>query len=309
MRTQIIEKIHALMKKEKNIYFLTADLGYSVLEQIEKDFPDRFLNMGVAEQNMIGTAAGLALSGKIVFVYSIIPFVTMRCLEQIRDDICYHNLNVKIIGVGSGLSYGILGGTHFALEDIGIMRSLAKMVVISPVDAVEAAQSIEKVCYTNGPVYFRIGKKDEPEVFKKPYKYEIGKAQVLKKGKDISIISTGTIFSEALQAEKILREKHHITSDLIDMHTIKPIDSETITNLSRNKMAIFTVEEHSMIGGLGSAVAEVLSSQKNSPPLIRIGTEDNFVKYVGSQTYLRKKLGLTAEAIVEKIISYLKKNT
>ena len=171
MRTAVIEKIHELMSKHDDVYFLTADLGYSVLEGLEADFPKRFLNVGVAEQNMIGIAAGLALNGKVPFVYSIIPFVTLRCLEQIRDDICYHNLNVNIIGVGTGLSYGILGSTHFALEDIGIMRSLANMTVISPTDAIEASLATEAVYYYKKPVYMRIGKKEEPQVHSKKYNY------------------------------------------------------------------------------------------------------------------------------------------
>src|SRR3989338_7258901 len=169
MRPGIIKAVHQHMRKNKDSYFLTGDLGFSVLENLQKEFPTRVINMGVAEQNMIGVASGLALSGKKVFVYSIIPFVTMRCYEQIRDDACYHNLNIKIIGVGSGLSYGVLGSTHFALEDIGIMRCLPNMTVISPADPVEAELATKKIFIHPGPVYLRLGKKGEPTIYKGSY--------------------------------------------------------------------------------------------------------------------------------------------
>ncbi len=306
MRTAVIEKIHELMSKHDNIYFLTADLGYSVLEGLEKSFPKRFLNIGVAEQNMIGIAAGLALNGKVAYVYSIIPFVTLRCLEQIRDDICYHNLNVNIIGVGTGLSYGILGSTHFALEDIGIMRSLPNMTVISPTDAIEASLTIEASYSYPKPTYIRIGKKEEPQVHFKKYNYKIGKGVVLNKGKDIVIFTTGTIASNAIEAAKILKVERNISSTIVVIHTLKPVDVNLVYRLIKNKKAVFTVEEHSVIGGLGTVISELIVQAKKPPKLKKIGTADGFVKHIGSQTYLRGKLGLSPDAIVRTILKTLK---
>jgi len=306
MRQGVINEVYKLMKENKNIYFLTADLGYSVVEKIEKDFPKRFINVGVAEQNLMGIAAGLALSGKKVFVYSIIPFVTMRCYEQIRDDICYHDLDVIILGVGAGLSYGILGGTHFALEDITILRPLPNLTIFSPADETEAILGVRYFKNHHHPVYFRIGKKEEPKIYNKSYLFNFGKGVILKKGDDIVIFSTGPIISEVMKAVDLLRVKN-ISASLINIHTIKPIDYELIINESRNKKFVFIVEEHSVVGGLGSSIAEVLSENIKDKDLriIRIGTEDKFIKKIGTQSYLRKFLKLDSQGIFEKILFYL----
>ncbi len=307
MRTAVIEKIEELMAEHKDIYFLSADLGYSVLENLEAKFPKRFLNVGVAEQNMIGIAAGLALNGKVPYVYSIIPFVTLRCLEQIRDDICYHNLNVNIVGVGTGLSYGILGSTHFALEDIGIMRSLANMTVLSPVDAIEGALATEASYFYKKPVYMRIGKKEEPQVHSKKYNFKIGKGVVLNKGKDIVLFTTGTIASNAVAAANELKEKRGISSTVVVIHTLKPVDVNLISRVVKGKKAVFTVEEHSVVGGLGTVVSEILVGEKNPPVLKKIGTADAIVRHIGSQIYLREKLGLSPDSIVRIVLKTLHK--
>jgi len=306
MRQGVIKEVYELMKENKNVYFLTGDLGYSVIERIEKDFPERFINVGVAEQNLMGIAAGLALSGKKVFVYSIIPFVTMRCYEQIRDDICYHDLDVTILGVGAGLSYGILGGTHFALEDIAILRPLPNMTIFSPADEIEAILGVRYFKNYHHPVYFRIGKKEEPKIYKTPYYFNFGKGVILKKGDDIAIFSTGPIISEVVKTVDLLREKN-ISASLINIHTIKPIDYELIINESRNKKFIFVVEEHSVLGGLGSSIVEILSEniRNNSIKVIRIGTKDKFIKRIGTQSYLRKFLKLDSQEIFKKILFYL----
>lgn len=301
MRTEVIEKIYSLMKQDKNVYFLTGDLGFSVLEKIEKEFPDQFINIGIAEQNMMGVATGLALSGKKVFVYSIIPFVTMRCFEQIRDDVCYNNANVTIIGVGSGLSYGILGSTHFALEDIAILRSLPNMTIISPSDGIESSLAVDAIYSLTSPVYLRIGKKGESAVYQKPYSFNLGKGVVLTKGKDITVFTTGSITKNVLEAGSILKDKFNIYASIINVHTLKPIDDKLILEMSKNKKAIFSVEEHGIIGGLGSAVSELVSGYVKMPVLTRIGTPDSFIKHIGSQEYLRDKLSLSAEGISKTI--------
>lgn len=299
MRSAVIDSIYNQMKENKNVYFLTGDLGFSVVEKIEADFPDRFINIGIAEQNMIGIAAGLALTGKKVYVYSIIPFVTMRCFEQIRNDLCYHNLDVTIIGAGAGLSYGILSATHFALEDIAILRPLPHLSIFSPADAMTASLGMKYLAQHHGTAYIRIGKKVEPTVYESEYEFVFGRGNVITEGKDILLVASGPIVSEALQASNILKNKS-ITSTFIDIHTIKPFDAEVVQKHSKGKKLIVTVEEHSVTGGLGSAALESLAEYAHAP-VLRIGTGDEFIKVTGTQEYLRGVVGLTALDIAKKI--------
>lgn len=300
MRPGVITAIHDHMKKNKNSYFLTGDLGYSVLEGLQKDFPDRVINMGVAEQNMIGVASGLALHGNKVFVYSIIPFITMRCFEQIRDDICYHNLDVMIIGLGAGLSYGVLSATHFALEDVGIMRPLPNMSIFSPSDEYEAVAGVKALLKRNHPVYVRIGKKVEPTVFDRPYNFTFGKGHKVIHGDDIVIFASGPILSEVVAAATLL-EKNGISACVVDIHTIKPLDAEIIRKEARGKKLAVSVDEHNILGGLGSAVAEVIAQSADTPPLHIIGTEDRFIKELGNHDYLRSVFQLDAKGLSKRI--------
>lgn len=305
MRNSIILGIHEQMKRNKDIYFLTGDLGYNLLESIESDFSDRFIDVGIAEQNMIGMATGLALSGKKVYVYSIIPFVTMRCFEQIRNDVCYHDADVTILGVGSGLSYGILGSTHFALEDIAILRSLPNMTIFSPADEKEALSGLDYFSTYHHPLYLRIGKKDEPVVFSEKYSFVFGKGTVINGGDDGVIFATGPIVSEVVKSvDKIFNlTKKKLT--LISIPTIKPLDEDYILEKCLGEKKIFTVEEHSIIGGLGSAIAEIISEKAMNSQLVRIGTKDLFVKDIGTQSYLRQVLELDSEGIAKNIINNL----
>lgn len=301
MRTAIIEEVYKIMKDKKDSYFLTGDLGYDTLEKIEKDFPSRFINIGVAEQNMIGIASGLALSGKKVFAYSIIPFLTMRCFEQIRDDICYHDLDVTLLGSGSGLSYGILGSTHFALEDVAILRPLPNMTIFSPADKIDAKLGIRFSRNYHHPLYVRIGLRDEPKIHSKFYDFKLGKGIVLQKGKDLVFFVNGTLLNEVIKATKFIQKQIKLTSTIVDIHTIKPLDNQIILKEALGKKMVFTVEEHSKIGGLGSAVAEVLSESKQPIRLTRIGTDDVFIKTIGTRSYLRKKLRLDNEGITSRV--------
>ena len=305
MRNAIISEIHNQMKVNKNIYFLTGDLGYGLLEPLEEDFPERFIDVGIAEQNMVGMAAGLALAGKKVYVYSIIPFVTMRCFEQIRNDVCYHDADVTILGVGSGLSYGILGSTHFALEDIAILRSLPNMTIFSPSDEKEALSGLDYFSNYHHPLYLRIGKKDEPVVFSGNYSFAFGKGVEISIGDDYVVFATGPIVSEVVKAvEEIFNlTKKRLT--LISIPTIKPLDENYILEKCLGKKKIFTVEEHSVIGGLGSSIAEIISEKTVNIQLVRLGTKDLFVKSIGDQSYLRKILGLDSKGITKTIINYL----
>lgn len=301
MRNVIIDEVYKIMKKNKDSYFLTGDLGYNTLEKIEKDFGPRFINIGIAEQNMIGIASGLALSGKKVFCYSIIPFLIMRCFEQIRNDICYHDLDVTLLGSGSGLTYGILGSTHFALEDLAILRPLPNMTIFSPADEMDARLGIKFSADFHHPLYVRIGLRNEAKIHNKPYNFKLGKGVIIQKGKDLVFFVTGTLMEEVIKAAKIIEKDKGLTSTIVDIHTIKPLDKELICKETKGKKAVITVEEHYKSGGLGSAVTETLSESKKLVRVIRIGMIDQFVKVIGTRSYLRKQFGLDAEGIVKKI--------
>jgi len=301
MRTAIIEEVYKIMKENKDSYFLTGDLGYNTLEKIEKDFGNRFINIGVAEQNMIGIASGLALTGKKVFCYSIIPFLTMRCFEQIRNDICYHDLDVTLLGSGSGLTYGILGSTHFALEDLAILRPLPNMTIFSPADEIDAQLGVRASKNFHHPLYIRIDLREKAKIHKHLYDFKFGKGVVIQKGKDLVFFVTGTLMEEVIKATKIIKEEKGLTSTIIDIHTIKPLDIDLILKEVEGKEMVFTVEEHGIIGGLGAAISEILSESKKPVRVIRIGTIDKFVKVIGTRSYLRKQLGLDTEGIVKKV--------
>lgn len=301
MRNAIIEEVYEIMKKNKDSYFLTGDLGYNTLEKIEKDFPDRFINVGIAEQNMIGIASGLALTGKKVFVYSIIPFLIMRCYEQIRNDVCYHDLDVTLLGSGSGLTYGILGSTHFALEDLAILRPLPNMTIFSPADEMDARLGVKFSTNFHHPLYIRIGLREETKIHQHAYNFKFGKGVVIQEGKDLVFLVTGTLMEEAIKASKIIEKEKGLTATIVDIHTIKPLDKELILKEVLGKKIVITVEEHGKIGGLGSAVAEVLSNAKLSTGMITIGTGDTFMEVIGTRSYLRKKLQLDSYGIVDQV--------
>ncbi len=282
-----------------DIVVLDADLSKSTkTDTFKKKFPERFINCGIAEASMMSTAAGLAASGKIVFASTFAMFAAGRAFEQIRNSICYPHLNVKIGATHAGISVGEDGATHQPVEDIALMRSIPGMVVISPADSVEAEAAVEAAINYDGPVYLRFGRLGVP-VFndEATYKFEIGKSIELRDGDDVTIIANGLMVPEAIKAAEML-ESEGVSVKLINMHTIKPIDSEAIINAAKKTGCIVTAEEHNIIGGLGSAVAEVLC--ENIPvPLIRVGIEDKFGKS-GVPAALLKEYGLTAENIAEK---------
>jgi len=297
MRNAFIQTLWKLARKDKRIMLLTGDLGFSVLEEFMEDFPDQFINAGVAEQNMTGIAAGLAMEGKIPFIYSIIPFVTMRNFEQIRNDVCYQRLNVKIVGIGAGFSYGPYGHTHHALEDIGILRTLPEMTIIAPGDPVEARLATKAILSHKGPCYLRLGKAGEPALYDKDPDFQIGKGIILRNGKDVTIIATSTMLSSALETASEL-EKDHIKATVVSMHTIKPLDEKIILECAKKTKVMVTVEEHSVIGGLGSAISEVLAEHNISIPYKRIGVPDRFTECIGLQEYMRHANNLSVRNIV-----------
>ena len=305
MRKAFIDNLILLAEKDKRIFLLAGDLGYGVLEEFRDKFPDRFFNAGVAEQNMIGMAAGLALSGKIVFAYSIVPFIVMRCLEQIRNDLCFHNLSVRLIGVGGGLSYGYAGMTHNTLADIAVMRSLVNMTVVCPGDRWEAKETAKLSANHLGPLYIRLGRSKEEKLYSGA-NFRIGKGFLIKQGKDLTIIATGSILSLGKQVSEQL-EKQDFSVRLISMPTIKPLDDKIVLESIRKTKAIFTLEEHSVVGGLGSAVSEILAEQDKKILFKRIGLPDNYIKEIGYSDYLLEKKGLSVGRIVKNISASFQK--
>lgn len=302
MRSTAIQTLGKLAVTDSNIFLLTADLGFKIFDQFRSTHPDRFINVGVAEANMVGIATGLALSGHNVYCYSIVPFLTMRCLEQIRVDLCYHNLNVKLVGIGGGLAYGLEGMTHHAVEDISIMRSLPNMTVVVPGDPLEVEAIVNESATHQGPLYIRLGTDGSPQVHQTIPELKIGKGIVLNEGGDVGIIANGTMLHTAkIVSETLVSRGLAVT--LISMPTVKPLDGGLVAECARGCEAIFTIEEHSIIGGLGSAVAEVLAESGYRGLFRRIAMPDAYGSDIGKVEYLREKCGLTPEVIMNHILS------
>jgi len=305
VKSAFIETIYKETEKNDKVVTLVGDIGAFLFRFYIKDFPQNFLNMGIAEANMVGVASGLAMSGKIPFVYSIAPFVTARVFEQIKVDVCYNNANVKIIGVGSGVTYSSLGCTHLALEDVGILNTLPNMVIFSPSEPSEVAEATVAAVKHKGPVYIRISAQSESLVYEKE-PFEIGRARFVRKGKDIAIFATGDTVKEALEAARILEERG-VDSYVVNFHTLKPIDRKVIQELSRKCRLIISVEEHSTLGGLGSIVASVMvQDTKNIATLKILGFDDVFCRdYSKDKSELFEKYGISAKKIVAEVENLL----
>jgi len=293
------EALAELGEKNKNVFVLDADLAEATKTNIfAKEYPNRFFDMGIAEQDMISTAAGMSTCGKIPYATSFAVFATGRAYDQIRSSICYPNLNVKICGTHAGITVGEDGATHQMLEDINLMRGLPNMVVISPSDDTQVKWVIEEISKINGPVYVRLSRLATPIIYDTNQKFEIGKGVQIGDGRDATIFATGVTVSEALQAKEIL-EKEGINIRVVDIHTIKPIDRDLIVKCAKETKKLITIEDHSIIGGLGTAVCEVLSEEYPTK-VIRMGIKDEFGKS-GKAEELMKCFGLTKEAIIEEI--------
>lgn len=306
MRSAFTKTILELARNNKRIMLLTGDLGFSIFEEYQRELPTQFLNAGIAEQNMTGLAAGLAMEGYIPCMYSIIPFVTMRNFEQIRNDICYQNLNVKIIGVGVGFTYGLYGHTHHGLEDVGILRTLPNMVILGPGDPVEAKLATTAMIDHIGPVYMRIGRAGDSLVHQKEPDFQIGKGIIISDGCDVSIIATSTMLNRGFEVLHLLNTKD-ISVRLVSMPTIKPLDEDLIQKCVKETKAIVTLEEHSVIGGLGSAVAEFIAEDGYSIRFKRLAVPDRFTKVIGNQEFMRRANNLGADQIVKTICEIFKK--
>lgn len=301
MRKTFNETLLKLAEKDPRIHMVLADIGYGEIEGFARRFPDRYYNCGVMEQNMTGVACGIAMEGNIAITYSIANFPTLRCLEQIRNDACYTNANLKIVIIGGGVSYGPLGISHHSTEDIAIMRALPNMVVVVPCDCQEAREATVAMIEHNGPVYYRCGYKGEKDIHHRPFKFELGKAITVEDGDDCTVFFAGPIGLEAQKAVLHMREEG-INCRLVSMHTIKPIDREAIVRAAKETKRIITVEEHNLSGGLGSAVAEVLADEGCLDiKFKRMALPDIFVHEVGSQKWLREQHGLGVSDIENEI--------
>jgi transketolase len=301
MRNAFLETLLELAEADERIVFITGDLGYGVVEPFREKRPNQFLNAGVAEQNMTGIAAGMAMSGKIVFTYSIANFPTLRCLEQVRNDVCYHDANVKIVSVGGGLSYGALSVTHHAVEDLGVMRCLPNLVVVAPGDPVETRAATRAIAVHPGPCYLRLGKAGEPTVHQMRIDFEIGKAITFREGTDLALVSTGGMLATAARAAERLAADR-IEARVLSMHTLEPLDRDALAAAVRETGAIATLEEHSIVGGLGSAVAEFLAELDGPKiPFRRLGLPRRFSPYIGNQEYLLSSHGLAADDVAREL--------
>ena len=304
MRDTFVRTLVQLAKEDKNIELVTGDLGFGVLKPFWEQCPDQFTNAGIAEQNMTSVAAGMALTGKNVFTYSIGNFPTLRCIEQIRNDCAYHHANVKVVCIGGGFVYGSLGMSHQATEDLAILRALPDVVVLAPADLVEAEECTKALAKYKGTAYLRLGRGGEKRIHDHIDHFQIGKAIKVCDGNRVAILSTGAIFEEVTAAKDILKEKG-IAPAIYTFPTVKPIDKKTIESVAEEFDLIVTCEEHNIIGGFGSAVAEVMAEMKNKKAtLLRIGLNDEYSIRVGNQRYLRGQYNIDAESIVKRIVNF-----
>lgn len=291
---------------DERMLVLSADLTKTAgLERFRFKYPDKLFNMGIAEQNMIGVSAGFAKEGFIPYVTTFANFAAMRSYEQVRLHLGYMQFNIKILGIGSGLSMAMFGNTHYGIEDIALMRAVPNMTVISPADGMETVKLIIASLSYEHPMYIRLtGVTNTPIVYQEDYEFKIGKAIQLKHGKHIALIATGTMVANTMKAAEIL-EEHGIESTVINMHTIKPIDIEMLHHLCQKHEQLFTIEEHSIVGGLGGAVAEYIANLNKAPRLIRLGLQDEFIKS-GSYPYMIEKNNLHPDGIVSSVLKEVK---
>ncbi len=307
IRSQYGKTLVELGKENPNIVVLDADLSCSTqTAMFGKEFPEQFFNMGISEQDMMTTAVGLATTGKIPFVSTFSMFAAGRAWDQIRNSICYPKFNVKIVATHGGITVGEDGASHQALEDLSIMRSIPNMMVVVPADCAETAEVIKFAAQYNGPMYIRIARTNVPDVFdKETYKFNPNKAIVVSEGSDVTLITNGETLAEAIDCVELLKEQN-IRAELIHMPVIKPIDTQTIVKSAQKTNKVVTIENHSIIGAIGSAVCETLS--ENYPTkVLRIGTNDEFGQS-GEQRKLMEHYGLTGEKLAEKIVKFLGKN-
>jgi transketolase len=301
MRDAFADELVSIAGTDNRVALLSGDIGNRLFDRFKERFPQRFVNCGVAEANMMGVAAGMAMRGMRPVVYTIAAFATARCLEQIRIDICYHRQPVVITGVGAGLSYASLGGTHHACDDIGLLRMLPGMSVVCPGDPLEVRGALAAALAHEGPVYLRLGKKGEPTVHRAAPHVAIGKSITLRAGDEVALLGIGTMLPVACSTADAL-EQQGLSVDLESFHTVKPLDQDCLSRVFQRCTVVATIEEHSTHGGAGSAIAEWrLHHPAGKARLITIGTADEFFREAGSQAYARQRMGLMPEAIAARV--------
>ncbi len=305
MRTAFLETLLEVADGDRRVQLVTGDIGFGVLEPFKERHPDRFFNAGVAEQLMTGMAAGLAMCGNMVFTYSIANFPTLRCLEQIRNDICYHDANVVVVAVGGGYAYGALGATHHATEDLAVLRSLPNMTVVAPGDPAEVRAAVRALVELGGPAYLRLGRAGEEDVHRREIEeFRLGSALVVREGTDCCLISTGGMLADVMRVADRLDDQG-IQSTVLSMHTLSPIDTAAVRDRVESFPAIFTVEEHSIVGGLGSAVAEIIAESDSVTTFKRFGLQHSFSRHFGARDYLMQQNGLSVDSLVENVMKCL----
>ena len=302
MRDAFVRSLLQIAQANPRVVLITGDLGFGVLNEFREKCADQFYNVGVAEQNLAGVAAGLALSGHIVFTYSIGNFPTLRCLEQVRNDICYHGADVKIVTIGGGLAYGGLGYTHHAIEDLAIMRALPGLTVVAPGDPVEVEKLVPQIVARPGPVYLRLGRAGEPRLHETNVEVTLGRPTRARAGTDVLFLSTGGMLAVALEAARALA-REAIEAEVVSVHTLSPLDRDGLCELATRFPLVITCEEHSVTGGLGGGVAEILMEAGISTAFRRFGLPHRLPVGVGSQTYLRTMNGIDAKELKRLVLS------
>lgn len=300
MRDAFVARLMRLAEADPRLFLITADLGFGVLTKFEAARPTQFLNAGVAEANMTGLATGLALSGRVVFTYSIANFPTLRCLEQVRNDAAYHDANVKIVAIGGGFSYGALGMSHHATEDLAIMRAIPGITVVSPGCVWEVEEATDAIAATPGVCYLRLDKSSAGRTNRPDEVFALGKIRTVREGTDLTLAATGGILGVALTAANMLAAEG-IQARVLSVHTLRPFDAETVFRACRETGGLITIEEHAVDGGLGGLMAETCLEAGIVPKAFhRIGLRAGFSSIVGSQEYLRTRYGMDAEAVVAR---------
>ncbi len=307
MRKTSLDMVYELARKDKRIIFIGSDLGIGTLKQFKAEMPDRFLMEGVSEANIVGVAAGLALEGRIVYINTIATFLTRRCFEQVALDLCLHNANVRLIASGGGLVYAPLGPTHEAIDDLAIFRALPRMTIVAPADADEMRRLMPLTVDHSGPIYIRLGKGGDPIVTNDHVPFRIGKAIPMRDGSDALIVTTGVMLKPALDAAGLL-QNDGVEAAVLHTPTVKPFDTETVIELAARVPVVVSLEEHNVIGGLGSAVAEAVAEANFETPkrFKRLGLPDVFPDQYGSQASLMARYGLTAERVARTVRELLR---
>jgi len=303
IRDAFFDELYNLAKKDPKVILLVADMGAFSLTKFKKDFPDQFINVGIAEQNMVSVAAGLALAGRKVFIYTIIPFITARCYEQVKIDLCSMNLPVTILGVGPGLTYGNDGPTHHGMQDIAIMRALPEITILNPSDVIMAAASINIGYRNSGPTYIRIDKGKIPDIYNQNSNFADGIAE-LKEGSDLTIIATGTMVHQALKVAQELNNRQ-ISAGVVDLYRIKPLPKEKLLKIIDSSKRLITLEEHSIVSGIGSAISEFLTDNDKNIPLKRLALPDTHCFESGDRDSLLAFYNLDLDGIIKNVLEWL----